>query len=65
MKEGSHVKLHVSRRCYGPFRPPKEALSMSEADTRKIIHVDVDAFYASVEQRNDPALRGRPRFPGR
>ena len=30
----------------------KEALSMSEADTRKIIHVDVDAFYASVEQRN-------------
>jgi DNA polymerase-4 len=53
-----------------PFCPILPAMSESEAlheaegeeapGLRKIIHVDMDAFYASVEQRDEPALRGLP-----
>src|SRR5690606_38925408 len=49
-----------SLRLTTTIKRPDSRLFMSEPQQRKIIHCDCDCFYAAVEMRDDPRLRGRP-----
>ena len=42
------------------WNSPRQRPTLPPATLRKIIHIDMDCFYAAIEERENPALRGKP-----
>jgi DNA polymerase-4 len=54
----------AGERAHCPLCEGKRVLAHPELDTLPIAHLDCDAFYAAVEERDDPNLKGKPLIVG-